>query len=140
MNLTTAEIFRIVWDWVQHSPLHEAVPTMYPDHFPTHGKGNPPKGEYLVITSLANATGDIQVATVLINIYVPDKILSIGDIKDQRYPDRIRLAELTRIAFDSLKGYPQDERWFFDVSDETFLSEDAIPYTFSSIKVKLKKY
>lgn len=140
MNLTANEIFRIVWDWIQQSPLYEAIPTMYADHFPTAHKGRSQRGEFMVITSLANATGDLQVATVLVNIYVPDQTPSFADAKEQRYPNRNRLAELTRIAFDSLKGYPNDERWFFDVSDETLLSEEVIPYSFSSIKVKLKKY
>lgn len=139
-NLTTSEIFRIVWNWVQQSTLYEAVPTMYADHFPQQDKGKSPKGEFMVLTSLANVTGDSQVATVNVNIYVPDQTPSFSDVKDQRYPDRNRLAELTRIAYDSLKGYPQSERWFFDVSDETLISEEAIPYTFSNIKVKLKRY
>lgn len=61
-------------------------------------------------------------------------------VRSQRFPNRNRLNELTRIAFDSLGNYPIDERWFFDVSDETLISEEDISYTFSNIKVKLKKY
>lgn len=139
-NLTTTEIFRIVWNWIQQSPLYEAIPTMYADHYPQHDKGKSPKGEFMVLTSLSNVTGDSQIATVNVNIYVPDQTPSFADVKDQRYPDRNRLSELTRIAYDALKGYPGNERWFFDVSDETLISEEAIPYTFSNIKVKLKRY
>lgn len=83
--------------------------------------------------------GDSQVATVNVNIYVPDTTPTIGH-EEQRYPDRNRLNKLTRIAFDSLGYYPINERWFFDVSDETLISEEGISYTFSNLKVKLKKY
>lgn len=136
MYLTAADIFNIVWDWIKQSPLAKAVPTMYADHFPPNATG-----EFIVITSLSNAVGDTQVAAVNVNIYVPDQTPSFGSARDQRYPNRKRLAELSRIAYDSLKGYPRNERWFFDVSDESLISEEeGILYTFSNIKVKLKKY
>lgn len=134
MNLTSAEIFKLVWDRIRDSPLSQAVPTAYADHYP-----NNPSGEFIVVGSLSNVVGDSQVATVNVNIYVPDTTPTI-DREEQRFPNRKRLTELTRIAFDSLEGYPTDERWFFDVSDETLISEEVIPYTFSNIKVKLIKY
>ena len=134
MRLTSTEIFKLVWDHVRDSPLGKAVPTMYADHYP-----NNPKGEFIVMTSLTNVIGDSQIATVNMNIYVPDSTPTISR-EEQRFPNRNRLNELTRIAFDSLGYYPIDERWFFDVSDETLISEEGISYTFSNIKVKLKKY
>ena len=134
MNLTSTEIFKLVWDRIRDSPLVKAVPTMYADHYP-----NNPSGEFIVVNSLSNVVGDSQVATVNVNIYVPDNTPTINR-EEQRFPNRNRLNELTRIAFDSLGNYPIDERWFFDVSDETLISEEDISYTFSNIKVKLKKY
>lgn len=134
MNLTITEIFKFIWDHIRDSPLGQAVPTMYADHYP-----NNPSGEFIVVNSLSNVVGDSQVATVNVNIYVPDTTPTIGR-EEQRYPDRNRLNELTRTAFDSLGHYPANERWFFDVSDETLISEESISYTFSNIKIKLKKY
>lgn len=134
MNLTSTEIFKLVWGRIRDSPLGKAVPTMYADHYP-----NNPSGEFIVVNSLSNVVGDSQVATVNVNIYVPDNTPTINR-EEQRFPNRNRLNELTRIAFDSLGNYPIDERWFFDVSDETLISEEDISYTFSNIKVKLKKY
>ena len=134
MNLTSTEIFKLVWDHIRDSPLGEAVPVMYADHYP-----NAPSGEFLVMTSLTNVIDESQVATVNVNIYVPDDTPTINR-EEQRFPNRNRLNELTRIAFDSLGHYPAAERWFFDVSDETLISEEGISYTFSNIKVKLKKY
>lgn len=134
MNLTSTEIFDIVWGYIRKSPLAEAVPTMYADHYP-----NKPSGEFIVVTSLTNAIGDLQVATVNVNIYVPDTTPTIGK-EEQRYPNRKRLKELTRIAFEALEGYPTNERWYFDVSDETLISEEGITYSFSNIQVKLIKY
>lgn len=134
MNLTSAEIFKLIWDHVQNSALGLSVPEMYADHYPLN-----PSGEFIVMTSLSNVVGESQVATVNVNIYVPDDTPTINR-EEQRYPNRKRISELTRIAFDSLMGYPMNERWFFDVSDEIILTEDVIPYSFSNIKVKLIKY
>lgn len=134
MNLTSTEIFKLVWDRIRDSLLGKTVPMMYADHYP-----NNPSGEFIVVGSLSNVVGDSQVATVNVNIYVPDTTPTIGR-EEQRYPDRNRLNELTRLAFDSLGYYPINERWFFDVSDETLISEEGISYTFSNLKVKLKKY
>lgn len=134
MRLTSTEIFNLVWGHIRKSPLAEAVPTMYADHYP-----NKPSGEFIVMTSLTNAIGNLQVATVNVNIYVPDTTPTI-DREEQRYPNRKRLNELTRIAFEALEGYPTNERWYFDVSDETLISEEGIPYSFSNIQVKLIKY
>mgnify|MGYP004689768411 FL=1 len=134
MTLTSTEIFDIVWGYIRKSPLAEAVPTMYADHYP-----NKPSGDFIVVTSLTNAIGDLQVATVNVNIYVPDTTPTIGK-EEQRYPNRKRLNELTRIAFEALEGYPTNERWYFDVSDETLISEEGISYSFSNIQVKLIKY
>lgn len=134
MNLTSTEIFNLVWKCLRESPLSEQLPVMYADHHPTN-----PTDEFVVMTSLTNVAGDVQVATVNVNIYVPDQTPTINR-EEQRYPNRERLNELTRIAFKALRCYPAENRWFFDVSEETLISEEEIFYTFSNIKVKLKRY
>ena len=138
MKLTATEIFTIVWDQVRNSNLAQEVPTMYADHYPTVGMDDL-QGEFLVLTSLTNVIEDIQVATVNVNIYVPDTTPTLSGM-EQRYMNRKRLSELTRIAYDCLSNYPVDQRYFFDISDETLISEEEIPYSFSNIKVKLKKF
>lgn len=138
MKLTTTEIFTLVWDKIRASALAEAVPTMYADHYPTVGMDDL-QGEFLVLTSLSNVIEGTQVATVNVNIYVPDNTPTVSNV-EQRYTNRRRLSELTRIAFDSITNYPADERYFFDVSDETIMNEAEIPYSFSNIKVKLKNF
>lgn len=135
---TSAEILSLVWDWIRTTPLYEAVPTMYLDHFPT-SPTHKLTGEFVVLTTLSNVIGEQQVATVNVNIYVPDTTPRINK-EEQRYPDNKRLSELTKIAYDSLRCYPLDERYFFDVLDESLISEAEIPYTLSNIKVQLKNY
>lgn len=135
---TSAEILSLVWDWIRTTPLYEAVPTMYLDHFPTSAS-HKLSGEFIVLTTLSNAIGEQQVATVNVNIYVPDTTPRINK-EEQRYPDNNRLSELTKIAYDSLRCYPLDERYFFDILDESLISEAEIPYTLSNIKVQLKNY
>lgn len=137
-RMTSAEILSLVWDWIRTTPLYEAVPTMYLDHFPT-SSANKLSGEFIVLKVLSNAIGEQQVATVNVNIYVPDTTPRINK-EEQRYPDNNRLSELTKIAYDSLRCYPLDERYFFDVLDESIISEAEIPYTLSNIKVQLKNY
>lgn len=135
---TSAEILSLVWDWIRTTPLYEAVPTMYLDHFPT-SSSHKLSGEFIVLTTLSNTIGEQQVATVNVNIYVPDTTPRINK-EEQRYPDNNRLVELTKIAYASLRCYPLDERYFFDILDESLISEAEIPYTFSNIKVQLKNY
>lgn len=141
MSLTSFEVARIVWDWIKQSPLAAAVPTMYFDHFPQQsvGKGSVLKGEFIVITPLSNVVGDAQIASINVNVYVPDDTPRLNGI-EQRYPDRNRLAELTKIAYEALRAYPLGSRMFFDVSSDNLFSEEDIPYSFSNIKVTLKSY
>lgn len=139
MNLTSLDIISIVRGWIESSPLGEALPTIHIDHYPQTPANRSNKGEFIVLNVLSNAVGSEQVATVNVNIYVPDNTPRINAIS-QRQPNTARLGELTRIAYESLKGYPSDERWYFDVSSETMLTEQDIPYSFANIKVTLKKY
>lgn len=135
---TSAEILSLIWDWIRTTPLYDAVPTMYLDHFPTSAASKL-SGEFIVLTTLSNSIGEQQVATVNVNIYVPDTTPRINK-EEQRYPDNKRLAELTKIAYDALRCYPINERYFFDILDESLISEGDIPYTFSNIKLQLKNY
>lgn len=135
---TSAEILSLIWDWIRTTPLYDAVPTMYLDHFPTSAASKL-SGEFIVLTPLSNSIGEQQVATVNVNIYVPDTTPRINK-EEQRYPDNNRLAELTKIAYDSLRCYPINKRYFFDILDESLISEGDIPYTFSNIKLQLKNY
>lgn len=112
---------------------------MYADHYPTQKAGSSMSGEFIVLNPLTNVVGGLQIATINVNIYVPDSTPTIGGIEN-RYPNRNRLTELSQLAFDALEGYPSQERYFFDVSDESLISEEEIPYSFANIKVKLTKY
>lgn len=137
-RMTSAHILSLVWDWVRTTPLYDAVPKMYLDHFPT-GAINKLSGEFVVITTLSNAIGEKQVATVNVNIYVPDTTPRINK-EEQRYPDYNRLGELTQIAYDALRCFPSEGRYYFDILNEALVSEGDIPYTFSNIKIQLKNY
>lgn len=134
MNLTTNEIFEIVIDRILSTDLGRELPVLYRHHYPSN-----PTGEFIVVTTLDNTMGDMQLASVNVNIYVPDSTPTIGR-EEQRYPDDVRLKQLSKIAYGSLACYPLNERWFFDVEDEALISEENISYTFSNIKIKLKRY
>ena len=139
MNLTSSDIFRIIYEWVEASPLADAVPTIYEDHYPRQALNRSKMGEFVVLNVLSNSVGDGQTATINVNIYVPDTTEKIKSI-EQRYPNHPRLAELSRIAYDSLKGYPVTERWFFDISSEVILKDEDIPYSFANIRLTLKRF
>lgn len=134
MNLTTSEIFEIVIDRILSTELGQELPVLFRHHYPSN-----PTGEFIVVTTLDNTMGDMQLASVNVNIYVPDTTPTINR-EEQRFPDDKRLSELTRIAYESLACYPLNERWFFDVEDEALINEENISYTFSNIKIKLKRY
>ena len=134
MNLTTSEILDMVITRIRETEFGKAVPVLYRHHYP-----NNPSGEFIVVTTLDNTMGDMQLASVNVNIYVPDTTPTINR-EEQRFPDDKRLSELTRIAYKSLACYPLNERYFFYVEDEAIISEENISYTFSNIKLKLKKF
>lgn len=138
-ELTSAEVFDIVWSSLRNSELANEVPTMYPDRFPETTTNSHITGEFIVVSPLSNALGDIQAATVNVNIYSPDSTPTIDRI-EQRYPNRKRLGELTRLAYNALNIYPLDERYYFKVLSETLLSEQDFPYSFINLKVQLKNY
>jgi hypothetical protein len=139
MNLTSLDIISIVRERIVSTSLGEYVPTIYLDHYPQTPSNRSIKGEFIVINTLSNAIGEGQAATVNVNIYVPDLTPRINAVA-QRQANEERLAELTRIAYDSLKYYPTNERWYFDVSSEMILKETDIPYSFANLKITLKKY
>lgn len=138
-KLTSNDIFNIVWSSLRNSRLGVEVPTMYADHFPVSTSNKKLTGEFIVVSPLSNVVGDIQVATVNINIYAPDVTPTI-DRSEQRYPDRRRLGQLSTLAYEALSVYPPHSRYYFDVQSETLLSEPEFPYSFVNIKVELKKY
>lgn len=139
MNLTSLDVISIVRERIVSTSLGEYVPTIYLDHYPQTPSNRSIKGEFIVINTLSNAIGEGQAATVNVNIYVPDLTPRINAVA-QRQANEERLAELTRIAYDSLKYYPTNERWYFDVSSEMILKETDIPYSFANLKITLKKY
>lgn len=139
MNLTSLDIISIVRERIVSTSLGEYVPTIYLDHYPQTPSNRSIKGEFIVINTLSNAIGEGQAATVNVNIYVPDLTPRINAVA-QRQANEERLSELTRIAYDSLKYYPTNERWYFDVSSEMILKETDIPYSFANLKITLKKY
>ena len=139
IKLTSNAIFDIVWNALRNSELSNEVPTMYADHFPEKTTNSKLSGEFIVVTPLSNSLGDIQVATVNVNIYVADSTPTI-DRTEQRYPDRKRLAELSELAYKALSVYPHDKRYYFDILSESLLSEQEIAYSFINLKVQLKNY
>lgn len=138
-ELTSTEIFDIVWSAMRSSSLAHEVPTMYPDHFPVTTTNDHLTGEFIVVSQLSNSLGDMQVSTVNVNIYCPDSTPTFGRI-EQRYPDRKRLGELAKLAYEALNVYPLDKRYYFSVLSETLLSELDFPYSFINLKVQLKNY
>lgn len=40
MNLTSTEIFKLVWDRIRDSLLGKTVPMMYADHYPNNPSEN----------------------------------------------------------------------------------------------------
>ena len=138
-ELTSAEIFDIVWSALRNSELAHEVPTIYPDHFPETTTNSHLAGEFIVVSTLSNVLGDMQVATVNVNIYCQDSTPTI-DRTEQRYPNRKRLGELAKLAYNALTRYPIDERYYFKVLSETLLIEQDFPYSFINLKVQLKNY
>lgn len=133
-ELSTADILQIIYSHLRSSQLAQEVGEIRKYKF-----YNNPQGEFIVIAPLANAMNNMQVATVNVNIYVPDLTPTVGG-EEQRYPNDTRLRELSDMAIEGLKGYKSDRRFFFRPESETIITEENISYSFSNIKVKLINY
>ena len=137
--LTSMEIFDLVWERIRNSGLGQLIPIIYADHYPEVTPTNQLSGEFIVLTSLSNVIGDDQVASVNVNVYVPDITPTINRT-EQRYPNRARFKEIIPIALESLNSYPLDERYHFSVRGENLISEENVPYSFVNLKIQLINY
>lgn len=131
-ELTTSDILQLVYSRLRDSELGKKVPAIYKYKYFLN-----PTGEFIVVTPLANAINDSQIATINVNIYIPDRKPTIGREK-QREPNDARINELAKLAIDALKWYDTGERYFFRVEAEAIISEESIDYSFSNIKVKFQ--
>lgn len=131
-ELTVSEILQLVYSRLRNSELADEVPTIYKfNHFLN------PTGEFIVVAPLSNVVNDDQIATIVVNIYVPDSTPTIGN-KEQRTSNDARLGALAKIALEVLRWYDTGQHYFFRVEASSIISEEEISYSFINMKVKFK--
>ena len=90
-------------------------------------------GEYIVVGTIGNSLIGEQVATVNVNIYVPDKLLTINGVS-QRVRDNARNRQPYRIASRcdrQLHGENSEGGWYrYYKTNQSVLSEEEINYSF----------
>lgn len=90
--------------------------------------------EDVVINSLPISGDQIQLATINVNIYVPDKQVKISG-KDQQIPDYVRLNTLTELATNTLQEHYAGESAFY-ISLQQVYREESIKYHYSNIRIE----
>ena len=98
-------------------------------------------GEYLVVGTIGNSLIGEQVATVNVNIYVPDKLLTINGVS-QRVRDNARIDSLTESLLGVIDNYTRKNSeggWYrYYKTNQSVLSEEEINYSFSNIQLTFK--
>jgi len=98
-------------------------------------------GEYIVVGTIGNSLIGEQVATVNVNIYVPDKLLTINGVS-QRVRDNARIDTLTELileVIDNYTGVNSEGGWYrYYKTNQSVISEEDINYSFSNIQLTFK--
>lgn len=94
-------------------------------------------GEFVVINTIGNQIIRTQVATVNVNIYVPDQKVTINGVA-QRVSNETRLRALSEVAIKEVSTF--SGRRFFDVTAEDVIEEEEIEYSFVNIKCQFYNY
>lgn len=92
--------------------------------------------EDIVINCLPVTNDLLQLATVNVNIYVPDLHASVGGIQ-QHLPDLARLDELAAMAITSLKDV-NTPGYYFYVASQVVYNEEAIHQHFVNIRIEFR--
>lgn len=98
-------------------------------------------GEYVVVGTIGNTLIGEQVATVNVNIYVPDKLLTINGVS-QRVRDNARIDSLTAELLEVIDNYTGENSeggWYrYYKTNQSVISEEDINYSFSNIQLTFK--
>lgn len=98
-------------------------------------------GEYVVVGTIGNTLIGEQVATVNVNIYVPDKLLTINGVS-QRVRDNARIDSLTAELLEVIDNYTGENSeggWYrYYKTNQSVISEEDIDYSFSNIQLTFK--
>lgn len=98
-------------------------------------------GEYVVVGTIGNTLIGEQVATVNVNIYVPDKLLTINGVS-QRVRDNARIDTITESilsVIDNYTGENSEGGWYrYYKTNQSVISEGDINYSFSNIQLTFK--
>lgn len=98
-------------------------------------------GEYVVVGTIGNTLIGEQVATVNVNIYVPDKLLTINGVS-QRIRDNARIDTITErllSVIDNYTGENSEGGWYrYYKTNQSVISEEDINYSFSNIQLTFK--
>lgn len=98
-------------------------------------------GEYVVVGTIGNTLIGEQVATVNVNIYVPDKLLTINGVS-QRVRDNARIDAITESilsVIDNYTGENTEGGWYrYYKTNQSVISEEDINYSFSNIQLTFK--
>lgn len=92
--------------------------------------------EDIVINCLPVTNSLIQLATVNVNIYVPDLHVDIGTTQ-QYMPDTTRLDTLAAMAITALQNV-NTPGYYYDIASQVVFSEEAINQHFVNIRIEFK--
>ena len=137
MKMSEGEITTTVYGDLKYmlEDLYLTIP-VFKTAFP---KGQ--SGEYVVVGTIGNTLIGEQVATVNVNIYVPDKLLTINGVS-QRVRDNARIDTITESilsVIDNYTGENSEGGWYrYYKTNQSVISEEDISYSFSNVVLTFK--
>jgi hypothetical protein len=132
-KLSSGEITDIVYsDLVEIKQAEGWSLGIFKDAFPAGQTG-----EFIVIGTIGNTLIGEQVATVNVNVYVPDNRMTINGIS-QRVRNRSRIETLTTTLLGVIDNYTSGERYRYYKEACNVFSEEEIDYSFVNIRLTFK--
>lgn len=132
---TTLDLVDITWKHINASPLKEAISGgVYKFKRPTNSEA-----EDVVINSLPITNGQLQQAVVNVNVFVPNKVQSIGGYQDDEQPDTKRLKLLAELATSDLVDVWEPEDSYgvnYDVQQQTVIQDDDSKQYYINIRLQ----
>lgn len=123
MSITSSGAINILFDFIKESDLLTGLKKVSGNLFRLQRPINSAK-EDVVINSLTMDRDDVQNGVLNVNIYVPNKSITVGGITDKTQPNTTRLEELSNISNTVLGN--GNEVWSEDGSISFNIQQDVI--------------
>jgi hypothetical protein len=128
---TVLQIVDLLWSKVDNSELTDEISGDVYKHLRPAGS----KLEDIIINTLPFTNEQLQRGIANVNIYVPNKPVTINNIEDQNQPDHVRLAELADMAIAILSDTWESDL-HYDVQQHVLIRDEQTGEHYINIRIE----